>query len=29
MRDWLVRPVVFPIFIVLLIRGGAILRPPI
>ena len=28
MKDWLVPPVVFPIFLVLLIRGYAILRTP-
>jgi hypothetical protein len=28
MRDWLVPPVVFPIFLVLLIVGYAILRMP-
>ena len=29
MRDWLVPPVLFPIFLVLLIVGYAILRTPI
>jgi hypothetical protein len=28
MRDWLVPPVLFPIFLVLLIVGYAILRTP-
>ena len=28
MKDWLVPPVVFPIFLVLLILGYAILRTP-
>ena len=29
MRDWLVPPVLFPLFLVLLIVGYAILRTPI
>jgi hypothetical protein len=29
MKDWLVPPVVFPIFLVLLIVGYAILRTPL
>jgi hypothetical protein len=28
MRDWLVPPVLFPLFLVLLIAGYAILRTP-
>ena len=28
MRDWLVPPVPFPIFLILLIAGDAILRTP-
>jgi hypothetical protein len=28
MRDWLVPPVLFPIFLILLIAGFAILRTP-
>ena len=28
MRDWLVLPVLFPIFLVLLIAGYAIMRTP-
>ena len=29
MKDWLVPPVIFPIFLVVLILGYAILRTPI